>query len=516
MEALHWYRAGQGRHRRRTPTKREAAAGTPPEQRRFDGRYRLIEPVARGGWSTVWRGYDERLSRPVAIKVVDLSQARWVQGEAIALAKLTHPHIATVYDYGRTASEYFIVLEFVEGRSLAEILEVSPLPWPDAVRTCAEVASALAAAHRRGLVHRDVTPGNIMLASSGAKLIDFGLSVVEGESETDRHGQARGTPAYVAPERLTGSVVTPASDVFGLAAVLYRAIAGYSPWQAATVTELLTLQVTTDPAPLPPIEGLPDAVADACARCLSREPADRPTAAEMSNLLAGVASGVPTPAPEPVPTLPGGGSTAAVPVQGRGAARVFRWVSAAFVVLLLAGLGWVLAGWGPGQDAITSALVNPVEPGPPAPGCVVAYQLTSPPGQPFAATVTVTNTGVSLPPGWRLSYHTPPGGDPAPNAVASEPRSPLGHGGSVQLSLTAATPATDAGTFQVNGQPCLAVSFPFTGAPAPTAPAGPDPVLAPLAQSQSSDASTARSKPTKQPHSSAAGDNGNGNGRSGN
>jgi serine/threonine-protein kinase len=512
MEALHWYRAGQGRHRRRTPTKREdAAAGTPPEQRRLDGRYRLIELVARGGWSTVWRGYDERLSRPVAIKLVDASQARSVQGEAIALAKLAHPHIATVYDYGRTASEYFIVLEFVEGRSLAEILEVGPLPWPDAVRNCADVASALAAAHRRGLVHRDVTPGNIMLTSSGVKLIDFGLSVVEGESETDRDGQARGTPAYVAPERLTGTVVTPASDVFGLGAVLYRAIAGYPPWQGATVTELLTLQATTEPAPLPPIDGLPDAVVEVCERCLSRQPAERPTAAEMSNLLADVASAVPTtpvqvPAAEPPP--------ASVPAQGRGAARVFRWVTAAFVVLLLGGFGWVLAGWGPGGDSITSSLVNPVEPGPPAPGCVVAYQLTSPPGQPFAATVTVTNTGTALPPGWRLSYHTPPGVDPAPSAVASEPRSPLGHGGSVQLSLTAATPAADAGTFQVNGHPCLAVSFPFAAEQAPTAPAGSDPVLAPVGQSdaQSSDAPTARPKPTKQPHSAAANDNRNGNG----
>src|SRR5689334_20974568 len=283
MEALHWYRAGQGRHRRRTPRRRdETPAGNPPEQRRLDGRYRLIELVARGGWSTVWRGYDERLSRPVAIKVVDASQARWVQGEAIALAKLTHPHIAIVYDYGRTPSEYFIVLEFVEGRSLAEVLEVGPLPWPDAVRTCAEVAAALAAAHRRGLVHRDVTPGNIMLTSSGVKLIDFGLSTVEGESETDRDGHARGTPAYVAPERLTGTAVTPASDVFGLAAVLYRAIAGYPPWRAATVTELLTLQATTDPAPFPDVPGLPDAVSQACLRCLARDPAGRPTAADMA------------------------------------------------------------------------------------------------------------------------------------------------------------------------------------------------------------------------------------------
>jgi hypothetical protein len=228
----------------------------------------------------------------------------------------------------------------------------------------------------------------------------------------------------------------------------------------------------------------------------------------MANLLAGVVVAVPALPLTPVPV-----NSAAeppppsVPVR-RGTTRVLRWVTLAFVVLLLGGLGWVLTGWGPGEESITSSLVNPVEAGPSAPGCVVAYQLTSPPGQPFAATVTVTNTGAALAPGWRLSYLTPRGADPAPGAVASEPRSPLGHGGSVQLSLTAATPAADAGTFQVNGQPCLAVSFPFTGAPAPAAPIAPDPVPAPLAQS--SDTPAGQPKATRT-HPSAA--NGNKNGK---
>ena len=249
----------------------------------------------------MWRGYDERLSRPVAIKLLDASQARWVRSEASSLAKLAHAHIATVYDYGNTATGYYIVLEFVEGRSLADALEVGPLPWSVAVRYCAEVADALAAAHRRGLVHRDVSPGNIMLTSSGVKLIDFGLSVLEGESETDSNGEARGTPPYVAPERLTGTAVTPASDVFGLAVVLYRAIAGQSPWLAGTVPELLSLQATTDPDPLPAIAGLPDAVARACLRSLSRDPDDRPTAAQLANLLGDATQARPV---ETVPSEP--------------------------------------------------------------------------------------------------------------------------------------------------------------------------------------------------------------------
>jgi hypothetical protein len=470
MEVFRRYR--RGRHRWLGPAAPgPETAQQPPEQRRLDNRYRLIELVAHGGWSTVWRGYDERLCRPVAIKMLNASQAKWVHGEASSLARLTHPHIATVYDYGNTGTEYYIVLEFVEGRSLADALGPGPLPWSSAARYGAQLASALAAAHRRGLVHRDVTPGNVMLTSSGVKLIDFGISVVEGERETDIDGEARGTPPYVAPERLTGDVVSPAGDVFGLGVVLYRAIAGHPPWVAGTVSELLSLQASTDPAPLPAVAGLPGPVAQACLRCLSRDPTERPTAEQMANLLADAAALAPVP-PVVDPVIDEAEVTRALRRPTRmtapihtGSIRLLRWVTAGFAASLVVGLGWVLTGWGPGDTSVT-ATVRPATAGPVPPACVVAYQRTSAPGQPFAATATVTNTGQPLASGWRLSLAgraltSQQYGD----ATASVAQNPLGHGESVPMSLTASAPAADPmpESFRVNGQPCLAVAFPFLG-----------------------------------------------------
>jgi serine/threonine-protein kinase len=115
----------------------------------LDGRYRLIEQVAQGGSSTVWRGYDERLSRPVAVKILNDPQAQWIRDEAKTLARLTHPHIATVYDVGESAGRHYLVAELVDGRSLAEALTAGPLGWPAAASCCAQSRSALAAAHAR-------------------------------------------------------------------------------------------------------------------------------------------------------------------------------------------------------------------------------------------------------------------------------------------------------------------------------------------------------------------------------
>src|SRR5262245_24871838 len=189
---------------------------TTPE-RLLDGRYRLIDPIAHGGTAEVWRAHDEKLARPVAIKLIDArANAARVQEEARALARLSHPHIANVYDYGARDDQAYVVMELVEGRPLADVLTDGPLPWPEAVNYCGQAAAALAAAHGRGLVHRDVTPANLMLTVSGVKLIDFGLSAVEGQPEADADGGLRGTPAYVAPERLRDRVVAPAADVYSL------------------------------------------------------------------------------------------------------------------------------------------------------------------------------------------------------------------------------------------------------------------------------------------------------------
>src|SRR5689334_4717546 len=188
----------------------------------LDGRYRLIEQAADGGSSTVWRGYDEKLTRAVAVKILNDPAAHWNSSEATKLAQLTHPHIATVFDVG----PHYLVTEFVDGRELAATLATGPMPWPAAVNCCAQVASALAAVHARGLVHRDVTPANIMLTTTGAKLIDFGISAFEGDPEADPDGHVRGTPPYAAPERLTQHRVSPAADVYGLGVVLYQALTG--------------------------------------------------------------------------------------------------------------------------------------------------------------------------------------------------------------------------------------------------------------------------------------------------
>ncbi|WP_433611077.1 serine/threonine-protein kinase [Dactylosporangium sp. CA-139114] len=253
-------------------------------------RYRLIEPLGAGGMSVVWRAFDEVLERPVAVKVLapklhaDPDSRRRIQAEARAAALLSHPHIAQVYDFGHGPDDVpYVVMELVTGRSLEE---VGPLPPETVLRTGAELASALAAVHARGLVHRDVKPANVMLTDGGAKLVDFGISAVAGD-ESDVGGQILGTPAYLAPERIRGLPTTAATDVYALGLLLYRALAGHFPWpEGASTTGVLEAHRRTRPAPLP--DDLVDApVAAAITRCLAKAPENRPSAAEMAGVLAG-------------------------------------------------------------------------------------------------------------------------------------------------------------------------------------------------------------------------------------
>ena len=262
------------------------------------GRYRLVERLGSGGMSVVWRGYDEVLGRQVAVKMLapqlagdELFRERLRQ-EALAAARLSHPHITGVFDFGESAlstrlTAPYVVMELNDGESVgARLARLGALSWQDAVVVGAEVASALASAHARGVVHRDVTPANVMLTSAGAKVVDFGISALVGQRDAASDGSLLGTPAYLAPERLGGGQVSAATDVYALGLLIYRCLTARLPWPAGTTTQTLRAHLYADPEPLPPIPGLPTEVADLCRRCLAKEPADRPTAAELAHRLA--------------------------------------------------------------------------------------------------------------------------------------------------------------------------------------------------------------------------------------
>src|SRR5206468_10403014 len=189
-------------------------------ERRLADRYRLVERLGAGGMSEVWRGYDEVLGRLVAVKMLcgrhadDAATRAAIRVEARAAGRLTHPHVTSVYDYGETPDGTpFVVMEFLDGEPLDRRLARGSLPWPAGLRIAAEVASALAAAHARGLVHRDIKPANVMLTATGAKVVDFGIAALVGQRADP---VLVGTPAYVAPERVHGSAVTAANDVYAL------------------------------------------------------------------------------------------------------------------------------------------------------------------------------------------------------------------------------------------------------------------------------------------------------------
>ena len=320
------------------------------------GRYRLIEPLGEGGMSVVWRAHDEVLDRQVAVKVlaasaVDSAARARILTEAQAAARLAHPNITHVHDYGETRDGDdlvpYVVMELVSGPTLAERLKAGRLPVRTAVLIGAQVASALTAAHARGLVHRDVKPSNVILSPAGAKVVDFGLAAVAGDTTESEEQVIWGTPAYLAPERLTIGEVVPASDVYALGLLLYRMLTGGPPWKADTITQMLRAHEYVEPAPLPALEGIPEPVADVCQRCLAKQPGDRPSAGEVATVLhdalgAGViadVSAMPGTAIEPdtpvgIRGLPVRGVAAGVPLAER--PRRTRWLPVAIGSALVA------------------------------------------------------------------------------------------------------------------------------------------------------------------------------------
>ncbi|RPF46057.1 serine/threonine protein kinase [Streptomyces sp. Ag109_G2-6] len=372
------------------------------------GRYRLVEPIGSGGMGKVWRAHDQLLHRTVAVK--ELTAALYVaqadrevlyartQKEARAAARIQHPAVVTVHDVLEHDDRPWIVMEYIDGPSLAEAAKAAGRIEPrEAARIGLHVLGALRAAHAVGVMHRDVKPGNVLLAKDGRVLLtDFGIAAIEGDSSITRTGELVGSIDYLAPERVTGGAPDPSSDLWSLGATLYTAVEARSPFRRTSPISSLQAVVNDEP-PVPRQSGPLGPVITALLR---KDPAERPSAGEAERMLIEAMEGrepraaqayVPTrvvsaeeraparadaapqphqhqqphqpqyphpgPAPAPTATLP----EPATAVAGRPPGRVKKVAAVAVVAALLGGGGVFgllkLTGGddGPGSDKNASA-----------------------------------------------------------------------------------------------------------------------------------------------------------------
>jgi eukaryotic-like serine/threonine-protein kinase len=257
------------------------------------GRYRLDEPIAAGAVGEVWRGLDAVLDRPVAVKLLRAGYTQHpdtlarFRAEARHAGSLSHPGIAHVYDYGEPDPPHppFLVMELVDGPSLAALLVGGALDPGRAMDVIAQAAAGLDAAHRAGLVHRDIKPGNLLVGRNGlVKITDFGIAHAAGSAPLTRTGMMIGTPAYLAPERVAGAPATPASDLYSLGIVAYECLAGAAPFSGIPMEVALAHR----DRPLPPLPAtVPAEAAALVAELTAKEPTVRPASADLVAAWAG-------------------------------------------------------------------------------------------------------------------------------------------------------------------------------------------------------------------------------------
>jgi serine/threonine-protein kinase len=252
----------------------------------FSNRYRLESCLGTGGTAAVWAARDLDLGRAVAVKVllgagVDPELARRFEHEGMILGRLSHPNLVSVFATGEHEGRPYLVMQLVEGEPLNEVLRDGPLPTEDAVRLVADVAAGLAAAHRAGVVHRDVKPANIICRPDGSPVVvDFGIARVDDLTGVTRPNVVVGTANYLAPEQARGEQPGPPTDVYALGCVLQETLTGRPPLTADTPVAVAYRHVHDDPDPLP--SDVPAGIAAIVARCLAKEPTARyPTAAEL-------------------------------------------------------------------------------------------------------------------------------------------------------------------------------------------------------------------------------------------
>ena len=265
----------------------------------LDGRYRLSGRIAVGGMGEVWRGTDELLDRPVAVKLLSAAHAAdeafraRFRAEARYAASLSHPNIAQVFDYGETSSDEeapadlpsggaYLVMELVPGEPLSALIaRQERLPAADTLRIVSQAADALAAAHEAGIVHRDIKPGNLLVTANGTtKITDFGIARAMWAAQAShltQTGMVMGTASYVSPEQATGGTITSASDIYSLGVVAYECLTGTPPFTAETPVAIAVAHMHRPVPSLP--DDVPAPVAELVTNMLAKQPEERPQSA---------------------------------------------------------------------------------------------------------------------------------------------------------------------------------------------------------------------------------------------
>ncbi|HTP69623.1 MAG TPA: protein kinase [Dongiaceae bacterium] len=336
------------------------------------GPYEIVSPLGAGGMGEVYRARDTRLDRSVAIKILphhlsaDASAKARFEREAKTVSALNHPNICSLFDVGSQDGTDFLVMECIEGESLAQRIAKGSLPTDQVVKIGAAIADALDKAHRSGVVHRDLKPGNIMLTKSGAKLLDFGLAKpsisavsavtitnVAASSPVTEQGTIVGTFQYMCPEQVEGKELDGRSDIFSLGAVLYEALTGQRAFEGRSQLSVASAILEKEPAPITTIKPLaPRSLDHIIRRCLAKDPDDRwQSARDLSLELNALATLDPSSSQSGV----------ALPVTRRKNHReLVAWVLAALALVAAAALLFVMPNRSSPTAPLYSSIVSPV------------------------------------------------------------------------------------------------------------------------------------------------------------
>ncbi len=399
----------------------------------LDGRYELVERLGQGGFGVVWRAFDSRMRRPVAVKVInhhgeDQQKAalRFVR-EACAAGNLSHPHIVTVHDLGEAElggrRVTYLVMELLTGRTLTAVLRDGPPDPVQSLRWGRQICSALAAAHDAGMVHRDIKPENIMVTEAGtAKVLDFGIAQLDvGAGGLTTTGTVIGSPAYMAPERWTGGRVDGRADLYAFGCVLVELCTGARPFGGDSTPVLMYQHLNEPPPALDPAEfGLPAELAGLVTALLAKDPADRPADARtVERRLAELEEG------------------------WRAARPGFGPVVAAAPPVPVGPPAGAVGPVGPAGPAVPPVPVGPVVPGPVPPGAL-------PPVLPPLTTPPLTTPPHAAPPHAAPSHAVPPHAVPPDEAVRAALRERR------SAAFRATTPGESAALLQAVAQEAVA------------------------------------------------------------